>query len=163
MSKVFAFIVLSGGLIMHVSNSSASSISISTDQKTVRAGDINKLVDKLIKVNQSVSELVMNFKDPGVSSRVKTMLVESSKPMLARMSDDLVLIKCHKAQSPEGSNLYKIYRETQLDALANKVEADYAELKNLSNKYENNNMLFSPDTKREDGGRKWIDEDGVWK
>lgn len=148
---------------MKVSNNAASSCSISTDRKDARAGDINKLADRLIEVSQGVSKMVVSFNDPRLSNMQKTMLAEQSKPLLTKMADGLTDINSHKAESPNGSNLYNDFKERQLDSYAKKVQADFCELKNLSNNYEKNGVKFTPDTKGEDGGRAWNEKTREWE
>jgi hypothetical protein len=163
MSKMFALVILSGSLIVHVSNNSASSCSINTDRNITRPVNINKLVDNLINVRQGVSTMVARFNDPGVSNMGKTVLAEWSKQGLAQMSEELATIARHKDQSPQGSKLYKDFSVRQLDSLAKNVQADYGELKKISDSCEKNDVKFSPDTKREDGGRVWSDRAREWK
>lgn len=148
---------------MKVSSGAASACAINTDYKNSRPGDMNKLVDNLIEVKQGVSKMILSFNDPTLSNQQKTVLVEQSKPLLARMSDDLALIDRHKGQSTQGSNLYSDFRGRQLESLAKKVNADYVELKDTSNNYEKNSVRFSSDTKVEDGGRSWNDKGRAWE
>ncbi|MBV4520255.1 hypothetical protein KVG88_09290 [Pseudomonas sp. SWRI74] len=116
-----------------VNGSSPTRVSASNDDVAFKLA--SKMIEEFQSAKQSCLGLIVVFKDPATSNVDKLRLLGETKPVLARMADNLVLAGANKSFASNSSDDSKGYLIEAADLLIQDAKSDADKLKTLRNTY----------------------------
>jgi hypothetical protein len=116
-----------------VNGSSPTRVSASNDDVAFKLA--SKMIEEFQSAKQSCLRLIVAFQDPATSSLDKARLLGDSKPVLARMADNLVLAGANKSFASSISDESKDYLIEAVALLVQDAKSDVDKLKTLRNIY----------------------------